>query len=115
LSDGTLPSPDLELIRRELRSIVDGSADPYDAGIRVWSTAFQRAERHEEFSALWLLWGSLTDWIECKPAEAVQAVQSMRRASREWLELGDDQASRRKYFDRWLYDEMGIERKSSAE
>ena len=52
MSDGTLPSPDLELIRRELRSIVDRSADPYDAGIRVWSTAFQRAERHEEFSAL---------------------------------------------------------------
>jgi hypothetical protein len=115
LSDGTLSAPDQEIIRCELRSIVDGSADPYDAGIRVWSAAFERAERHEEFWALWLLWGALTDWIECKPAETAQAIASMRRASREWLELGEDQPTRREYFDRWLYDEMGIERKLSAE
>ena len=98
-----------------MRSIVDGSADPYDAGIRAWSAALQHAERHEEFWALWLLWGALTDWIECKPAEATQAIESMQRAAREWLELGDDPPSRRTYFDRWLYDEMGMERKASRE
>jgi hypothetical protein len=114
LSDATLPSMDQEVIRCELRSIVDGSADPYDAGRRVWSAAFERAEHHEEFWALWLLWGALTDWIESKPSEVTQAHESMRRASREWLELGDDQPTRRKYFDRWLYDEMGYERKSRS-
>ncbi len=115
MSDALLPPVDEEVIRSELRTIVDGSAEPYDAGLRVWSAAFERAERHEEFWALWLLWGALTDWVECKPAEKVQALESMRRASREWLELGDDQPTRRKYFDRWLYDELGYERKTSLE
>ena len=62
--------------------------------------------------ALWLLWGSLTDWVENKPDETALAEAKMRRAAAEWLEVADDGLRWRRFFDRWLYDEMGYERKS---
>jgi hypothetical protein len=65
----------------------------------------------DQLHALWLIWGSLTDWVESKPAEAEQAEAEMRRAAAEWLAVPDDEeALWRPFFDRWVYEEMGYAR-----
>ena len=65
---------------------------------------------HEVMWPMWLLWGALTDWIEVKPEETPQAEAAMRRAAQEWLATRDEVEAQRAYFERWLYEEMGIER-----
>jgi hypothetical protein len=42
---------------------------------------------------LWLMWGSLTDWVENRPSETPEAEEAMRRAASEWLTLADDQSA----------------------
>jgi hypothetical protein len=94
-----------------MRLIVARRGSPYRAGWRIWSTAFSYAPESTELMwPIWLLWGALTDWAEVKPAEADQAESAMRRAAEEWLALPNNPEAQRAYFERWLYDEMGIER-----
>lgn len=101
--------------RQHASALVDGLVQPYEAGRAIWAaglggTGSCRDGSH--CSALWLLWGSLTDWVENKPAEAAEAEVTMRRAAAEWLEVADNEIRWRQYFERWLYDEMGYERES---
>ena len=98
-------------IEEDMRSITSRDADPCEAGRRIWAEAFPLAGESKDLMwPLWLQWGGLTDWIAMKPEETHRAQEAMRRASREWL-LGDGQASsRRAYFEKWLYEELGLER-----
>lgn len=95
-----------------MHAIVAGSTDPYEAGWEIWSVSFGTAPKSTElFWPMWLLWGALTDWVEVKPEKTEEAYKAMGRAAAEWLELPDEDAARVDYFERWLYDEMGYERK----
>jgi hypothetical protein len=82
----------------------------------MWEAAFDGsfcesvAPDPEHCKALWLLWGALTDWVEMKPEEIVEAEQTMRRAASEWLEVADEEPRWRDYFEHWLYTEMGYSR-----
>lgn len=66
----------------------------------------------ETMHPFWLIWGALTDWVEIRPSDESEAEEAMLRASREWLNLNpSDEAGRNAYLDRWVYDELGYERK----
>ena len=107
---------------RDLAAKVGTAESPYEIAREIhfgamsgipgaWDELDERQKQlNDQLHALWLLWGSLTDWVENKPAETAEAEAAMRRAAREWLELPDDEASWRPFFDRWIYDEMGYER-----
>jgi hypothetical protein len=107
---------------RDLAAALPASDAPYQtarnirfgamAGIPgAWKQLDVHQKRlNDQLHGLWLLWGSLTDWVENKPDEAAEAEEIMRRAATEWLIVADDETRWRAYFDRWLYDEMGYER-----
>ncbi len=61
-----------------------------------------------------LIWGSLTDWVDgpkgSEPGAEEEASAQMIRAAREWLAVSSDEAARRTYFDRWVYEECGHDR-----
>jgi hypothetical protein len=61
--------------------------------------------------ALWLIWGALTDWVENRPTERAAAEEKMSAAAREWLTVEGDEALTEAYCQRWVYDEMGYERR----
>jgi hypothetical protein len=110
-----LDEPTLTVARRRIetvmRLIVARRGSGYRAGRRIWATAMRHAPESTEIMwPLWLLWGALTDWVEAKPDEAIQAESAMRRAAQEWLVLPDNAEAQREYFDRWLYEEIGYER-----
>jgi hypothetical protein len=101
----------LRRMEADMRSLASSEGDPYEAGRRIWAEAFSLAGESKDLMwPLWLLWGALTDWIEMKPDETHRACEAMRRASREWLVGGGQANSRRAYFEKWLYEELGIER-----
>jgi hypothetical protein len=102
----------LKEIENEMRRMLNGECAPYDAAWAIWRKAFSLAtESPEIMHPFWLIWGSLTDWVETRPAETPRAESEMLRASREWLALEHEDAKCRKaYLDRWVFDEMGYER-----
>ena len=102
-------------IEAEMKRMLEGCAEPYSAGREIWEIAFAHASISPEVVwPLWLIWGALTDWVEVKPEEEAKAKKEMLRASGEWLALNrHDADSRRAYLDRWVYDELGIERQST--
>jgi hypothetical protein len=108
------PRESLTAIRVRAEGLVAGSADPYEAGRDIQFTAMAAASGDspdgEQCWALWLLWGALTDWSERKPDERPHAEVTMLRAAKEWLEVPDNEPAWRRYFDHWLYSEMGLER-----
>ena len=108
------PQEALAAIRVHSEELVAGTVNPYEAGREIHSTAMSAASGDstdaEQCWALWLLWGALTDWVEMKPNEQAEAEESMRRAAEEWLALYDGEPQWRRYFDHWLYTEMGMER-----
>lgn len=112
------PHESLVRIRARVQELVGGFADPYEAGRDIWATAMAASGGDsldgEHCWALWLLWGALTDWVEQKPGEKLKAEETMRRAAKEWLELPDGEPAWRRYFDHWLYSEMGLERPKDA-
>src|SRR4051812_48592615 len=103
-------------IEAEMERMIDDSEDPYSSGRKIWEIAFVHASISPDVVwPMWLIWGALTDWVDMKPEEGARAKQEMRRASREWLALdGDDADLRRAYFDRWVHDELHIERKPAS-
>jgi hypothetical protein len=112
------PQEALAAMRVDAEELVASSRDPYETGRRIHSKAMSAASGDspdaEHCWALWLLWGALTDWVERKPDERPEAAQSMRRAAKEWLELPNGESGWRRYFDHWLYSEMGLERPKDA-
>ena len=105
----------LRCIENEMRRMLDGHLPPYDAAWNIWAKAMSLvAESPSVMHPFWLIWGSLTDWVENRPEEKPQAELKMRQAATEWLELDHDNASDEKaYLDRWVYDEMGYAREGS--
>ena len=103
----------LQTIEGQMRQMLEGVVEPSDAGWEIWGLAAREAPTSTELMwPLWLIWGALTDWVENSPQEKTKAEEEMLRASREWLSLNHvDPDERKAYLDRWVYDEMGYERK----
>lgn len=98
-------------IESEMRRMLDGSLPPYDAAWNIWGKAMSMVSASPNvMHPLWLIWGSLTDWIENCPEETPQAESKMRQAAKEWLELNHNDEEEKAYLDRWVYDEMGYAR-----
>jgi hypothetical protein len=99
-------------IENEMRRMLDGQSQPYDAAWKIWDKAMSLVSTSSHvMHALWLIWGSLTDWMENRPEETRHAESKMRQAAKEWLELNRDDANQEKaYLDRWVFDEMGYAR-----
>lgn len=96
-------------IQRMLR----GESSAYDAGWLVWQKAMALATVSPHvMHPLWLIWGALTDWVENRPEEIPEAEAKMRQAGEEWLALNRaDPACVKAYMDRWVYEELGYERR----
>ena len=110
----------LAVARRDIeacmRLIVARRGSAYRSARRIWGTSMEHAGSSTTLMwPLWLMWGSLTDWVELRPEETELAEAAMARAAREWLSLPDSAEARRAYFDRWLYDELGYERPRPGE
>ena len=94
-----------------LRQLTTGNGDKYELGKEIWSLSMDLADSSDWiYYPSWLVWGSLTDWVENKPEQRNEAENAMLRAAKEFLALNGDLASEQVYFDRWVYDECGYER-----
>jgi hypothetical protein len=104
----------LSAIEADMHRMVAGGAVPYDCARNIWSTAMSVTTSPEVMHPMWLIWGALTDWVENRPEEIRQAECAMLRAANEWLAIDrDDHVQRKAYLDRWVFDEMGYERKEN--
>ena len=99
-------------IESHMRRIIKGACPPYDAGLEIWKIAMSEVEMYPDIMhPFWLIWGSLTDWVENRPEELHNAESAMVRASSEWLYLDHrNPKSIQEYCDRWVYDELGYQR-----
>jgi hypothetical protein len=106
---------DAPRIETFMRDMVDGRSKPYEAGRAIWAEAMREISAQPDIMhPMWLIWGALTDRVEVRPLEEHAAEESMMRAAREWLAISPaNEDARRVYFDRWIYDELGYERKPS--
>jgi len=88
------------------------AADPYEVALRIWGDSMGAVSESCVLAhPMWLLWGALTDWVECKPEETELAKTQMVRAAQAWLALDrTDSATVDRYFDYWLYEVCGYER-----
>lgn len=84
--------------------------DPYEVGLAIMSAAVEPMLTSDIASRQYVLWGGLTDRLELKPEEGADALTAMRQAATEWQAVKDDSTARDEYFDRWLYDVLGLER-----
>jgi hypothetical protein len=102
----------LAAIENQMRRMLNGETEPYASGLKIWETAMSsHTDSPDLMHPLWLIWGSLTDWVENRPEEQALAEAAMLRASREWLAIeASDESSKASYLDRWVYQEMGYER-----
>ena len=100
------PDPVADGLRRiedELRAITSEEASPYDAARRAWEIAFGLAPESPDLMwPLWLIWGTLIDWVEVRPDEVTKAEAAILRAASEWLALPQEVEARGAYFERWL-------------
>ena len=97
---------------RELAEQILRADDPYDLGLQLSGEAANAMSIGEDAGRMWWLWGALTDWVELKPDEEDRAFAEMARAAREWLALDPhDRDAVLRYFDHWLYDVCGYERR----
>lgn len=103
-------------IETEMRRMLDGQLPPYHAARNIWGKAMSLASTSPDLMhPMWLIWGSLTDWVENRPEEIPQAESKMRQAAKEWLELNHgDATADNSYLDRWVYDEMGYARDANC-
>ncbi|HVA61499.1 MAG TPA: hypothetical protein VNG13_13325 [Mycobacteriales bacterium] len=69
--------------------------------------------------ALYLIWGAWTDRMDASgrgsPEQDATAVRHMKRAATEWLTVVDLPGDRAAYWDRWVHEECGYERKRPTE
>jgi hypothetical protein len=99
-----------------LRRLAGQDGEPYDIGRELWSLSMVRVDPSGDwiYHPSWLLWGALTDRVELNPAEAQDAEAEMVDAAREFLEVNGDPLRERAYFDRWLYERIGLDRPSTS-
>ena len=103
----------LALIERWMNKMLQRDVEPYEAGLKIWALAGRKTPQSPEtLEPLWLIWGALTDWVELRPAEKPAAEREMLRAANEWIALLDGYlVAQDRYLDRWVYNELGYERK----
>jgi hypothetical protein len=96
-----------------MRQMLDGIKKPYDAGWEIWRIAGAAAtSSHDLMWPMWLIWGALTDRFELRTHDSQVVEDLMIRAATEWLSLdSSDSAAASTYLDRWVYDELGYEKK----
>jgi|GEM_PF-3846272 len=112
MSDDAAVAEGMLEIEGEMRRMLDGRALPYDAAWNIWGKAVSLVSLSPNvMHPFWLIWGSLTDWVENRPEERAQAESKMRQAATEWLDLDrNDAIAKKNYCDRWVYDELGYPR-----
>jgi hypothetical protein len=89
---------------------VPSAENPYEVGLAIMSAAVEPMLTPDIASRQYVVWGGLTDWFELKPDERAEALRDMRRAATEWDAVRADPTARDRYFDRWRYDVLGLER-----
>jgi hypothetical protein len=96
------------------RALVEGKDRPYEVGMRLLSLGMQPDSPGDISEPICLIWGSLTDLVDGtrgdEPGAEEKASALMILAAREWLAVSSNEASRREYFDRWVYEECGYRR-----
>lgn len=102
----------LAYCQEQMRLMLSGEAAPYDAAWQIFGTALSTLPSPKLMHPLWLIWGSLTDWVENRPEETTAAEAAMLRAAQEWLSLPNI-AAREAYFERWIYDELKYKRRGN--
>lgn len=89
--------------------------DPYDVAVQLWETSGRAVEASALSGSICALWGALTDWVECRRDEEEFARGEMVRAARAWLALNvDDPDAVDRYFEYWLHEVCGYERRSDS-
>ena len=108
----------VEKVTEQAGLLVAGNERAYDIARRTWTLGMDgmSTEALRDVAwPVWLIWGDLTDRVDGprgrEPGAEEAASVEMRRASAEWLLVADDAVSRAEYFDRWVYEECGYERK----
>ncbi|MFJ7949822.1 hypothetical protein ACIQ6K_40585 [Streptomyces sp. NPDC096354] len=105
-------------VRTQAAAMLDGDASPYDLALEIWRLAMGEwpgLDGDESRISLHLIWGALTDWVELRPTETDQAEAHMATAAREWLTIEGDQQAEAEYFDRWVHDILGYERRAPVQ
>jgi hypothetical protein len=105
-------------VRAQAAAMLDGDASPYDLALEIWHLAMGEwpgPDGDEACISLHLIWGALTDWVELRPTETDQAEAHMVTAAREWLTIEGDQQAEAEYFDRWVHDILGYERRAPVQ
>lgn len=115
MDQNTIITEALIEIDRSMKRITEETESIYEEATEIWAKSLSLLDKSPELMhPLWLIWGALTDWVEIRPEETQEAEEKMRQAAREWLKLDrTDSVSMKKYFDRWVYDEMAYERNSN--
>ncbi|MEU5964304.1 hypothetical protein ABZ777_24130 [Micromonospora parva] len=120
------PEGFLEATAQQARLVFDVEEGwpTYDAGLEFQGLAMSAMSKTPEGesasstpSALYLIWGALTDEMDApgrgSPEQDAAAVRHMKQAAAEWLTVVESPEDRTTYLDRWVHDECGYERKSS--
>ena len=94
-------------IRAEMRRMIAGESVPYDGALKIWGEAMRLTPQSREVMwPLWLIWGALTDRVETQSHDDEETSREIMRAAKAWLALDiDDEAERKAYLDRWVYEE----------
>jgi hypothetical protein len=103
----------LQTMESTMGKIVTGQTMPYEGALHLWQVSMGHTDSPNLMHPFWLIWGSLADMAEKYPEKKSEAETSIIRACQEWLALlPSDLDSRRQYMDRWVYEELGYERKT---
>jgi hypothetical protein len=101
-------------IDERMRSLLDHPGAEYEAGIGMMGYTVTYLTAEESAGSVYVIWGSLTDWIDGpradEPGVYERAITDMRRAARQWLDLRQAGEALEPYLDRWVHDECGYGR-----
>ncbi|MFI9283896.1 hypothetical protein [Streptomyces werraensis] len=103
-------------VRACAKVILGNDTSPYEPALEILGFAsggHPVDDGDEADTGLVSVFGELTDWAELRPEEADQAEALMVTAAREWLAVESDQGAEARYFNRWQYDILGCERRST--
>jgi len=103
------------LIRAQCHMVLSDVGDPYEAAREMWRVSFGSVSRpnrtaDDDAWAHWLIWGALSDWVEARPSERVDAEAAIRDAAREWIAVEGDPNAEGAFFDRLVYEVCGYAR-----
>jgi hypothetical protein len=110
--------PSLDELLNEVTSralqITDGSGDPSELGVQIWSLTMARFDDDGKCvaSPLHDIFGFLTDPVDWPghEAEVPAAEAKIRLAAGDWLALAKDRKGVDRFLDRWLFEVLGWQR-----